>query len=185
MVNRSSSRRSQFARQSNAPADDRDGKQKILPSPSKADACFKASIRPLARKQLKGISGKLALMLTICFWVVSFVSDKQNQILLNTIQIAQPDRRSVEEVDTGIFVETFPVRPSNRITVETSPCRRLSVAPSCGTMVRRPHASETSATAYKETSTPRPVRRRPIRTSATTRAQSAGATAHPASTGWK
>jgi hypothetical protein len=95
----------------NAPADDRDGKQKILAFAFKGGRTFQGEYQTTSAEMLEGNIWQAGADADDLLLGVSFVSKKQNQTLLNTVQIARPDRRSLEEVDTGIFVETFPVRP--------------------------------------------------------------------------
>lgn len=94
----------------NPPADDRDGKQKILAFTFKGGRTFQGEYQTTSGETVEGNIWQAGADADDLLLGVSFVSKKQNQILLNTIQIAQPDRRSVEEVDTGIFVETFPIQ---------------------------------------------------------------------------
>jgi hypothetical protein len=94
----------------NAPADSRDGKQRILAFTFKGGRTFQGEYQTTSAEPVEGNIWQAGADADGLLLGVSFVSKKQNQILLNTIHIAQPDRRSAEEVDTGIFVETFPVR---------------------------------------------------------------------------
>jgi hypothetical protein len=94
----------------NTPANDRDSKQTILAFTFTGRRTFQGEYRTSNAETVEGNIWQAGAEADALVLGVSFVSKEQNQILLNTIQIAQPDRRSVEEVDTGVFVETFPVR---------------------------------------------------------------------------
>jgi hypothetical protein len=89
---------------------DRDHKQKILAFTFKGGRTFQGEYKTSNAENVVGNIWQAGGDDDALILGVSFVSHKQNQILLNTVQIAQPDRRSIEEVDTGILVETYPVR---------------------------------------------------------------------------
>ncbi len=93
-----------------APARGRNGNQKILVFKFKGGRMFQGEYRTTDTETIEGNIWQAGADPDDLILGVSFVSKKQNQILLNTIQIAPPDHRSVEEVDSGIFVGTFPVR---------------------------------------------------------------------------
>ena len=95
----------------NAPADDRDHKQKIVAFTFKGGHRFQGEYQTSSAEMVEGNIWQAGADADGLVLGVSFVSNKQNQILLNTVKIAQPDRRSVEEVDPSVFVETYPVRP--------------------------------------------------------------------------
>jgi hypothetical protein len=94
----------------NASADDRGTKQRILVFTFKGGHTFQGKYQTTSAETVEGNIWQAGAEASGLLLGVSFVSKKQNQILLNTIHIAQPDHRSVEEVDNGIFVETRPVR---------------------------------------------------------------------------
>ena len=92
-----------------APTADHNGKQKILAFSFKGGLKFQGEYQTTNADTIEGNIWQAGADADDLILGVSFVSKKQNQILLNTIQIAQPTRRSVEEVDTGVIVETFPI----------------------------------------------------------------------------
>jgi len=94
-----------------APAEHRDGKHKILAFNFQGGRKFQGEYQTTSGETVEGNIWQAGADPDDLILGVSFVSKTQKQILLNTVQIAPPDRRSVEEVDTGIFVETYPVRP--------------------------------------------------------------------------
>jgi hypothetical protein len=91
------------------PANDRNGKQKILAFTFKGGRKFQGEYQTSGEDIVEGNIWQAGADSDDLLLGISFVSRKQNQILLNTIQVAPPDRRSVEEVDPGIFVQTSPI----------------------------------------------------------------------------
>jgi hypothetical protein len=96
----------------NVSVDDRDHKQKIVAFTFKGGHKFQDEYQTSDGEMVEGNIWQAGADPDDLILGVSFVSNKQNQILLNTLKIAQPDRRSTGEVDSGIFVETYPVRPN-------------------------------------------------------------------------
>jgi hypothetical protein len=91
-------------------ADNRDGKQKTLDFTFKGGRKFQGEYQTTSAETVNGSIWQAGADADDLLLGVSF--DTGKQVLLNTIQIARPDSRSVEEVDTGVFVETFPIRPN-------------------------------------------------------------------------
>jgi hypothetical protein len=91
----------------NAPHSDGDGKQKTLVFTFRCARKFQGEYQTSNAEMIEGNIWQAGADADDLLLGISFVSKKQNQILLNTTQIARPTSRSAEEVDTGIFVETF------------------------------------------------------------------------------
>jgi hypothetical protein len=87
----------------NPSVDDRDHKQKIVAFTFKGGHTFQAEYHTSNAEMVEGSIWQAGPEPDDLILGVSFVSNKQNQILLNTLHICQPDRRSVEEVDAGHF----------------------------------------------------------------------------------
>ncbi len=94
----------------NAAADNGKEKQKTLAFSFKGGRKFQGEYQTTSADTIHGNIWQAGADADDLLLGVSF--DTGKQVLLNTIQIARPDRRSVDEVDTGIIVETFPIQPN-------------------------------------------------------------------------
>jgi hypothetical protein len=99
-----------ICKRTSPPSADRSGKQEILAFTFKGGRTFQGQYQTNSEETVEGNIWQAAPDPDGLILGVSFVSKKQNQILLNAVEFAQAGRRSVQEVDPGIFVETFPLR---------------------------------------------------------------------------
>ncbi len=87
-----------------------DGKQKILAFTFKGGRVFQGEYHTTVAETVDGNIWQAGADADDLILGVSFAT--KQQILLNTVHIARPDRPSAEQVDTGIVVATFQISPS-------------------------------------------------------------------------
>lgn len=100
-------------------ADDHN-KQKILAFTFRGGRKFQGEYQTSRDEQVEGNVWQAGADVEDLLLGISFLSRKQHQILLNTIQIARPDRRSVEKLDPAFSLRRILFRLSRGTAVDKS-----------------------------------------------------------------